>query len=224
MRGKIALVVGFCCGSSTLVAQAPGIPVVNAGVARGFTLGGALGFPNLAGEGGGTPVSVFGALGFRRVAVIGFGARVTGSPFGRYYAGGGNVVVKVAGGPLVPISINLQGGVGYSRRRLAGYSGPHEFIRVPLGLGISWTIPQPAVALKPWIAPRLEYNRLKTTTVVGVPGSQPETSTSTDFGLSGGINFGILNGMGLDLSVDRLFTDIGRKPTTFAVGISYTIK
>ena len=206
-------------GAVPAMAQAPGLPVVNAGVARGLTLAGMLGFPN-GGAGDGTGYAASLAAGFRRVALVGFVSGVKNGAFKDHYAAGGNLVIKVAGGPLVPIAINLQGGLAYSRPKLAGFSERHTEWRVPLGLGISWTIPRPVVALKPWIAPRLDHLRL---TVPATTGAARSTGTATKFGLSGGINFGFLNGLGIDVAVDRLFAT-GSKPTTVGVGLSYTFK
>ena len=207
-------VVGVATGP--VAAQAPGLPVVNAGVSKGLKLGGMVVFPNDA-AGGGTAFMVAGTMGFRRVAFGGFvsSQNVSGLQ-DRPYAGGGNVVVKVAGGPLVPVSINLMGGFAYSELALTPQRG--RAWRVPVGLGIAWTIPRPVVALKPWIAPRLDYRRNSG----GGLGSA--VLTATDFGLSGGVAFGFLNGLGIDVAFDRIFNDFAQKPSTVGMGLSYSFK
>lgn len=211
-------------------AQAPGLPVMNPGVPRGFTVATLAGFGNAA-AGGGTAVGISGTAGFRRIAIGGFVSRLRGSSFdeGTFFAGGGNVTVKVAGGPLVPVAVNLQVGAGYYAPgyRLAGATS--KTWRAPIGLGISWTIPQPVVALKPWLAPRADVRRVTGPDPLAdpVPGGPipTATSTETDFGLSGGINFGFLNGLAIDVAFDRLFVGgQGSKPTTVGVGLSYTFK
>ena len=111
-RGMLVLLAAAAAGR--LVAQAPALPVVNAGVPRGFTLGGMIGFANAA-TGGGTGLGVSGLLGFRRFGVGGYVSQVSGSDYGRYQSAGGSVTAKVLGGPLVPVAVNLQAGVGYFR-------------------------------------------------------------------------------------------------------------
>jgi hypothetical protein len=185
------------------------------------------GFGNLA-AGSGTAVALTATAGFRRFAVAGFVSRLGGSNLddGAFAAGGGNLTLKLAGGPLVPFAINLQAGIGHSNPSYPGSVG-HETWRAPVGLGISWTIPRPVVALKPWIAPRADFSRVTGPDPLAdpLPGSPVPTitTTSADFGLSGGINFGFLNGLGIDLAFDRLFSQ-GAKPSTVGVGLSYTFK
>ncbi len=208
-------------------AQGPGLPVMNPGVPRGFTIATMAGFGNDA-AGGGTAFSLAGTAGFRRFAIGGFVSRLRGSTLddGSVAAGGGNLTIKVAGGPLVPVSINFQAGLGYYA---PGYSTSQTFKtwRAPVGLGISWTIPRPVVALKPWIAPRVDIRRITTPDPLAdpVPGGPIPTITSTEseFGLSGGINFGLIIGLGIDVAVDRVFAQ-GARPTTVGVGLSYTFK
>ena len=201
--------------AATALAQAPGLPVINAGPARGVTVAGMVGFGNQA-AGDATTFGVTGTLGFRRVAVSGFVARAGGTNLSdnAVTSGGGAVAIKLLGGPLVPVSVNLQAGAAY----LA--PGEATMWRVPVGIGISWTIPQPVVAIKPWVAPRLDYSRV-TAPVAGQP--DRATSTDTDFGLSGGVTFGFLNGVALDVAADRVFAGAG-KPTTIGLGLSFNFR
>ena len=221
-----ALAVGLFLVATPISAQAPGIPIVNAGFARGFTLGSMVGFDN-ASAGDGTGFVVSGTVGFRRIAVGGFVSGLTGSVLSTetVVAGGATVAIKLAGGPLVPVAITLLTGAGY-------YSIDRSLTtswRVPVGLGIAWTIPQPVVALKLWAAPRLDYARVRGPDPPADPvpgGAIPlRTTTGSDFGLSAGVNLGFLNGFGIDLAVDQLFAgEPGSKPTSFGVGASYHFK
>ena len=191
-----ALAVGLFLGATPIAAQAPGVPIVNAGFSRGFTLGSMVGFNN-ASAGDGTGFMVSGTVGFRRIAVGGFVSGLTGSMLSSEtrVAGGATVAVKLAGGPLVPVAITLLTGAGY-------YSVDRSLTtswRVPVGLGI----------LKLWASPRLDYARVR----------------GSDFGLSGGVNLGFLNGFGIDLAVDRLFaSEPSSKPASFGLGASYHFK
>ena len=106
------------------------------------------------------------------------------------------------GGPLVPLSVTLQGGIGYSKpdamRLLPGQDVTE--LRFPVGMGFALTIPNPAL----WPssldrAPGRHRAR---------PGRAP--NTETNFGLSGGLELNLLNGFGLQAAYDRVFTDGGR--------------
>lgn len=215
------LVVAAALSAGRLAAQAPSLPVVNAGVPRGFTVGGMVGFANDAADGG-TGLGVSGAYGFRRLGFGVFASQVTGANnVANFKSAGASVTAKILGGPLVPVSVNLQAGVGYSRQVLVDPTQERSTNwHVPVGLGISWTIPRPVVALRPWIAPRLDMNRF----------SNPDdpaagATTETNFGLSGGITLGLINGIGIDLAFDRVFQKgATSKPTVFGAGLHYTFK
>jgi hypothetical protein len=218
--GAVALIVVTAVSAG---AQAPGLPVINSGPSRGFTLAGMAGFGN-DGAGSGTAVGVSGTYGMRRLAVGGFVSTVSGSAAdGSYQAAGATLAVKVLGGPLVPISLNLHTGVGYSA---PGYSLPggsgvitNKTWQVPVGLGIAWVFPQPVVALKPWLAPRADVVR------VSGSGSGGGSRTDTNFALSGGVNLGFLNGLGVDVAFDRVFSSgVGPTPLILGVGLSYSFK
>jgi hypothetical protein len=195
---------------------------MNAGVARGVSIGAMAGFPNSAAGDGPWLVGSL-SYGARRVAIEGFASWLAGGADAETsrVAGGGAITVKMLGGPLVPIAVNLQAGVGYWQTA-SGISGdPIKNWHVPVGLGISWTVPRPAVAIKPWIAPRLDYAR------VDVPAGSLALvdDSATNFGLSGGLSFGFLNGLSLDLALDRVFASgLIQKPTTLGAGVSFTFK
>ncbi len=230
-RGILVLLAAAAV--SRLAAQAPALPVVNAGVPRGFTIGGMVGFANADADGG-TGLGVLGSYGFRRFGIGGYVSRVGGSDFGGYNSVGGSLTAKVLGGPLVPVAVNLQAGVGYFRASaLDASEEQYRRWHVPVGLGISWTIPRPVVALKPWIAPRLDYVRTSTDLpdplADPVPGGATPLITTvdsgTEFGLSGGITFGLINGIGIDLAIDKVFAKgSSPKPTVLGVGLHYTFK
>jgi len=218
-------------------AQAIGMPVTVAGVPRGITIevGGALA-NGAAGKGQAGQLGV--TLGGRRTAIAGYLGRRIGQEGGPDFTSvGGNLTHKIFGGPLVPFGVSLQAGAAYGAPSNGGvvyavgrpdgplvpaarvvaagaYGAGSRVWHVPVALGISWVFPQPVVALKPWIAPRLD--------VVHV--SQGDTSASdTNFGLSGGVSFGFLNGLGIDVSYDRVFAS-GGAPASVGLGLSYTFK
>lgn len=209
-----------------LAAQAPGLPVVNAGVASGIKVGTLVGRGN-DGAGAGTTLAVNGSVGSRRASVGGYVARMSGSNWSEeaIYAPGVVGGYRLAGGPLVPVAVNLQAGAGRHSVPI-GIGGERVSVwQVPVGVGISWTIPQPALAIKPWVAPRVQYSRQSRPATVLAAGAGSVTTTDVAFGLSGGVAFGLLNGVGIDLAVDRVFDDrLTSKPTTVGVGVSLNLK
>jgi hypothetical protein len=203
-----------------VAAQVPGLPVYNQGVPRGIGIYGDVGFPN-DDAGGGTAFGVTGRAGFGFVGVTAMVSSYNpdGPGDGKVSVGAtGNL--RLFGGPLVPLSVTLQGGVGYYKPDdsfLPEDSGLKQW-RFPVGLGFALTIPNPALAIKPWLAPRLDIVR-NSVDVAGVSGSQ----TDTNFGLSGGVELNLLNGFGLHAAYDRVFGD-GGDPSTFGVGAHYAFR
>jgi hypothetical protein len=87
-------------------------------------------------------------------------------------------------------------------------------LHVPVGVGFALTVPNPALAIKPWLAPRVDIVRH---TVAS------STSTDTDFGLSGGVELNFLNGFGLHAAYD--FVKAGDlKPGVFGIGAHYALR
>jgi hypothetical protein len=217
MRHRLTGAVGaglvLALGTSPPVAgQVRGIPVYNSGVAKGIAVYGDVGFTNDAAVKG-TGLAVSGRLGFGRL-----GTTAILSTFNPDGASGSNgslgatLNYKIFGGPLVPLSVTLQGGIGYAKPD-SGFLPTDDVteLRFPVGAGFALTIPNPALAIRPWIAPRVDIIR----------GSASDTSkTVTHFGLGAGLELNLLNGFGLHAAYDRVFTGLG-DPTVFAVGAHY---
>jgi hypothetical protein len=202
-------------------AQVPGLPVYNLGVPRGIGLYGDVGFPN-DDAGGGTAYGVTGRAGFGFVGVTAIVSshNPDGPAKGKVSAGvTGNL--RLFGGPLVPLSVTLQAGAGYAKPDDSFLPSGSEIkqYRFPVGLGFALTIPNPVLAIRPWLAPRLDIVR---TNIEG--GSLPDVyTTDTNFGLSGGIELNLLNGFGLHAAYDRVFGD-GVHPSVFAIGAHYNFR
>jgi hypothetical protein len=107
--------------------------------------------------------------------------------------------------------VTLQGGIGYSKPDTGLLPGNDTELRFPVGLGIALTIPNPALAIRPWIAPRLDIVRSS---------GGGLSNTETNFGLGGGLELNLLNGFGLHAAYDRVFTD-GGDPSVFGLGAHY---
>ena len=108
-----ALLLGLAAAPYA-AAQVRGIPVYNSGVPSGIAIYGDVGFPD-ENAGKGTAVAVSGRAGFGA-----FGATAILSTFNPDGPASSDVSVgatlnyKLFGDPLVPLSVTLQGGIGYS--------------------------------------------------------------------------------------------------------------
>jgi len=206
---SLALLLG-AAGAAEGRAQVTGLPVRNSGISSGLTLAGEVGFPN-ADYGKGTAFGGRGALGF---GPLGISAVISSwnpkGPGGSQTGVGGYLNLKVFGGPLVPFSVTLQGGAEYVK------NNGTTLVHAPIGLGIGLRIPNPALAIKPWIAPRLDVAR--------VSGSGISTTTEKNFGISGGVDFSLLGGFGFGVAYDRTWADNSFNPSVVSVGASYSIK
>jgi hypothetical protein len=217
-QGAIALVVlttGLTVGPQATVAQVRGIPVYNSGVATGIAIHGDVGFPN-EDAGKGTAFALAGRAGFGPL-----GATAILSTFNPDGPGesdlsvGATLNYKVFGGPLIPLSVTLQGGIGYSKPDSGFLPGDdvNEF-RFPVGLGFALTIPNPALAIRPWLAPRVDIIRSS---------GGGTSDTETNFGLGGGLELNLLNGLGAHAAYDRVFMD-GGDPSVFGIGAHYAFR
>jgi hypothetical protein len=203
------LALGLLAAVGRMQAQVTGLPVHNSGLVSGLTIGGEVGFPD-ADYGKGTAFGARGALGLGPFGVSAVISRWNPKgPAGSQTGVGGYLNYKIFGGPLVPFSVTLQGGAEYTSN-----SGT-KLLHAPIGLGIGLRIPNPALAIKPWIAPRLDIAR--------VSGNLP-SHTETNFGISGGIDFSLLGGLSFGAAYDRTFAGNGINPSVFSAGASYSIK
>ena len=200
-------------------AQADGLVVRNAGIPTGVGVALDLGFPNAA-AGKGLGVGVTGQLGLGPLGVTGTLARrdPSGSESTRNsVAVSGNL--KVFGGPLVPLTVTLQAGAGRftSETRATSAAPPvaTTYWHVPVGVGFALTIPGVVLAVKPWLAPRLDLLRTK------LEGGT--SSTDTDFGVSGGVDLSFLSGLSFRLAYDRVRRG-GENAGVLGLGVGYTFK
>jgi len=210
----IAALTLSLAASGEAAAQVRGLPVYNAGIPTGIAIYGDVGFPDEQ-AGKGTAFAVTGQIGTGP-----FGATAMLSTFKPDSAGDNNVSVgatlnyKVFGGPLIPLSITLQSGIGYSKPETGILPGDESELRFPVGLGFALTIPNPALAIRPWIAPRVDVVRLS---------GGGLSDTQTNFGLGGGVELNLLNGFGVQAAYDRLFLD-GGDPSVFGFGAHYAFR
>jgi outer membrane protein with beta-barrel domain len=219
----LALVLFGAAGTTGgLVAQVRGLPVRNAGIGTGLGLAADIGFPN-GDAGKGVALGATGQIG---LGPLGVSASVaTWDPSGsarRFSSAGATGNLKIFGGPLIPISVTLQGGAAYSNESSQGIEGTvtAKTWHVPVGLGLALTIPNPIFSIKPWVAPRLDVTRTRITDPIS---TSPVTNTDTHFGLSAGIDLGFINGFSLRAMYDRVQAGSSH-PSIVSVGAGYGIR
>lgn len=216
-RGTIALAglaLGWIIGVRPSQAQVRGIPVYNSGVSTGVAVYGDVGFSN-EDAGKGTGLALTGRAGFGPLGATAILSTFNpDGPAGSDLSVGATLNYKVFGGPLIPLSVTLQGGIGYSKPETGILPGDENELRFPIGLGFALTIPNPALAIRPWLAPRLDIVRLS---------GGGLSNTETNFGLSGGLELNMLNGFGLQAAYDRVFLD-GGDPSVFGLGAHYAFR
>jgi hypothetical protein len=213
--GAIAL-AALAAATSSAAAQVRGIPVYNAGVPRGIGISADVGFPNDE-AGGGTGYAVTGRAGF---GVLGVSAILSSynpdGPGDSDLSVGATLNYRVFGGPLVPLAVTLQGGIGYAKPEDGTLPDLDVTqVRFPVGVGFALTIPNPLLAIKPWLAPRIDIVRTSV--------EDEDAETDSEFGLSGGLELNTLSGLGLHATYDAIFAD-GGTPGVFGIGAHYTFR
>lgn len=198
---------------SDAAAQISGIPIRNAGVTGGFGLAADFGLGSVKSPGDNDKsraLGVTGALGFGPLGLSAGVIRTTIDP-----AMGPNVSqtslaaaaqFAVFGGPLVPLKVTWQAGLIQPFDAPAGASKPW---RGHLGVGAALAIPAVAVSIRPWVAPRVDLIRVDGTQIKGA--------------VSGGVDFGLLSGLGFRLAYDSRLGWAGedRSASGFSVGVGY---
>jgi hypothetical protein len=208
------LAIGIAGVARPLTAQVRGIPVYNSGIASGIALYGDVGFPDSS-AGKGTAFALTGRAGFGAFGVTAILSSFDpDGPASSDVSVGASLNYKVFGGPLVPLSVTLQGGIGYAKPDLGLLPGDETELRFPVGLGFALTIPNPSLAIRPWIAPRVDIIKVSNGGV---------SNTETNFGLGGGLELNLLNGFGLHAAYDRVFVD-GGDPSVFGLGAHYAFR
>jgi len=201
---RLALLLALALLPATATAQVRGLPVVNSGFGLGAGIAGDLGFANDA-AGGGTTIGATASAGLGIIGITGSISR--GEVNGKsVWSQGGSVSMRVFGGPLIPFRVTVQGGLAFWDEGIV------EALHVPVSLGLAAVIPNPVFAIRPWIAPRIDY--LSTT-------FENSEDSRTEFGISGGIELGFLSGLTLRTAYDRLLVD--GDPGIFSIGVGMSL-
>jgi hypothetical protein len=188
-------------------AQLVGMPVWNSPKGgTGLTLAGDFGAPDSVGGKGSIYAGrvVLGLSALTLSATVGVrnpegaGANVT-----EY---GGTAALRLIGGSLIPVSVNLQG--GGARFRQSGINTT----RGTVALGFAIDLPTPGFSIEPWVAPGLRVIHS------GASASGLITSqTNTQFGVAGGLTLGF-GMLGLHAALDYENVAGGGHTTTLGIG------
>jgi hypothetical protein len=140
----------------------------------------------------------------------------------------GTAALKVFGGPLIPLSVSLQAGVGYLK--VGSGTGATSNVSIPIGIGVALNVPTPGASIAPWVAARVQVNSVSTGGGIG-----NVSQTQLGFGTSGGLNIGTPAGLGFHVAFD--WATFGGRPSspitslrdrrqllTVGGGVHYTLK
>jgi hypothetical protein len=147
---------------------------LNGEYARGFSDRKDINFAGARGVLGLGPVSIMGGAG------LAFEGGESEATFG------GAVALNILDLPLVPVSVNVQGGIG-----TLSSEGITQ-LDIPIGVGVAFSVPAPILDVEPWIAPRLHIMRL----------SNGTSLTETGYGVSAGLNVTLPTGFGFHVAAD----------------------
>jgi opacity protein-like surface antigen len=211
MRTLPALAAALLALPAVVIAQGAGLPIMNSGVAAGVTVAADVGFPDDL-LGGGTAYGASANVGF---GILGLGAQVVrhawdGEGVDGTTSFGGTAALRLLGGPLTPFRVQLQAGYARWDLQIDDIAGISQ-TRGTASLGFAATIPVPAFAIKPWVAPRVQR-------------TESGGNGFTEYGVSGGIEFGFLNGMTLRTAYDRTWLDrngFSAQPGIWSVGLGW---
>jgi hypothetical protein len=173
-----------------VMAQTPGLPVYGGGFAPGVEVGATIGFLQAESRpGDGIAYGTSAGIGFTRFGIAGTVARFdpSGANPGPSWAYGLLIGIKLVGEPLSPLAIYALAGAGKLENEL-----PERWF-IPAALAATLTIPTPILSIKPWLAPRLDIER------ISLGGS---SSTNELFGLSAGVDLTLLSGLSFRASYD----------------------
>jgi hypothetical protein len=184
-------------------AQLAGIPVYfDPRGGTGVGVAANLGFPDNNG-GSGTAYGVAGSIGTGPVTVSAMvGAwKATSYNFpSAQTTYGANISYRLFGGGILPVAVAVQAGYGAYKNALPAPAPQNTISTIPVGVGISFN--PPLFPLKPWIAPRMDF----------ISGGGSSTS---QFRVSGGVNFNLLLGLGVHAAVDYKPSS----PTSMIIGV-----
>jgi len=221
-RITVAAAIPLAALATAANAQLAGIPVYfSPAGGTGVGIAANLGLPN-SDAGGGTAYGVAASLGTGPVTISGMvGAwKATAGNYGWGSAQasyGGAISYRLIGGGMLPVAIAVQGGYGVIKAPAVSVVPGYTITSIPVGVGIS--LDPPFFPLRPWIAPRIQFTNYGS----GAPSTLSNTS---NFAVSGGVNFNLLLGLGVHAAVDwqqQKIAGVTRTPLIWSVGAHFNL-
>ena len=209
---RIVLLVSIIASAATpAMAQWAGMPVWNNPKGgTGVTIDGDLAFPNSNG-GKGTAFGARATLGLANISLTagvsswkpdGFSSSTTSV--------GGTAQLKVIGGSLIPVALNIQLGAGTSSEANSGLLTQPKTTSLVAGAGLSVNVPTPGLSIEPYLSLGERWNK------------PSGASTESNFGwvLGANVSFGML---GLHLAYDSQKLGSATRGI-FGVGAHFALK
>jgi hypothetical protein len=123
---------------------------------------------------------------------------------------GGTAALRLIGGSLIPLSVNLQGGLATFTQSSVRTE------RATAAVGFAIDVPTPGVTVEPWIAPGFRLTHSGASGVIS-------SLTTTKFGVAGGLTIG-LGMLGLHAAVDYESLAGGGHTRTLGIGAHLAIR
>ena len=217
--GMVVIAMTGDAWSARAAAQLPGMPVWNSPKGgTGLLIAGDAGIPDSIG-GNGTTWAGRAALGLQALTLSAtLGVRKPEAATSSITEYGGTAAFRLIGGSLIPVSVNLQGGLArYIASSIANTRGT-------AAIGFAIDVPVPGISIEPWVAPGLRiYHVGAHTLVVSGLSTQIAAQTNNVFGVAGGLTVGF--GMfGLHAAMDYEKIPGGGHTTTLGVGAHLDIR
>ena len=210
MRRVSLVIAALVLSTAPAAAQFLGMPVWNSPKGgSGITVYGDVGFPNSE-YGEGTAFGARGAVGFGNLGFsIGLASWEPKDAGESVVSYGGQVAFRVLGGALLPVSLNLQGSIGWSEEK----AGLPKSTRAIGAVGVGANLP--FLGVEVYGSPGIRYTDYGS---LDIPGFT-EGSSDTNFGMAIGASarFGIV---GVHLAYDFENTDDG---TASVIGLGASL-
>jgi hypothetical protein len=201
VRSTILAALPLAAFAELAGAQVLGIPVYfNPRGGTGFSVAANAGFTtsdlaNAEGKAGALSAS----LGLSRLRITGTLGTFNPDPDGlkNQTTYGAMAEMRLLGGGLVPLAISAGAGVGANQTAVGGMDDME--LHIPIGLAAA--LNAPLFPIKPWVAPRIQIDRV----LVDDPATAAtdyRMQSASSFRVSAGLNFNLMLGLGFHASVD----------------------
>lgn len=208
MKRTLTVLAAVLLAAAPVAAQQIGMPVWNNPKGgTGVTLSGDVGIPNQD-YGKGTAFGARGSIGLGNLS-LGAGLS-TWKPDGAsssVTSFAGTAGFRVIGGSLLPVALNLQGGLGR-----ASASGSPSLTTFLFGAGVSVNVPTPGLSIEPYLSISNRWHKVE-----GASG------TESNIGWVLGANVG-LGMLGLHLAYDSEKNDVGENVGVIGIGVHVALK